>query len=208
MHYVYGFCSVSCRLLLRNTGEVTNIPEHLKPYSAFWGTLLHSHWWTQVVSKQRRGDCDVLAAVQCGPSTSTRRNFRTSQTRVWRILRHDGLYLFQSAQHSIQGGQANHVRVCEMLQILPDFYVHGRWRRHHRRCADLPTYLTVVFFFYIILVRINFMYHFCVYQTFVLRFSIARIIFSEINQPSAIKKKVCPSQHVLKKHDKPKVHLH
>lgn len=35
MHYVYGFCSVSCSLLLRNTGEVTHISEHLKPYSAF-----------------------------------------------------------------------------------------------------------------------------------------------------------------------------
>jgi len=59
-------------------------------------------------------------------------------------------------------------------------------------------------FFYKVLVRINFMYHFCVYQTFVLHFSIARIIFSEINQPSTIKKS--PSQHVLKKHDKPKVY--
>jgi hypothetical protein len=36
MHYVYGFCSVSCRLLLRNTGEVTHIAAHLKPDTVFW----------------------------------------------------------------------------------------------------------------------------------------------------------------------------
>jgi hypothetical protein len=31
VHYFYGFCSVSCRLLLRNTGEVSHIAGHAKP---------------------------------------------------------------------------------------------------------------------------------------------------------------------------------
>lgn len=72
LHYVYGFCSGSCRLLLRHTCEVTHIAEHLKPYIEFWSRLISTSeckWWAnngveKVTFRQQCSEAEAQAQAE------------------------------------------------------------------------------------------------------------------------------------------------
>jgi hypothetical protein len=76
------------------------------------------------LEQRRRGEDDVLSAVQRSPSTnisSISRMTRVVQTQVWRFLDYDGFYPYhvQRGQHLLSGDHANRVRICEWLQHIP-----------------------------------------------------------------------------------------
>jgi hypothetical protein len=137
VHYFYGFCSVSCRLLLWNTDEVTHIAEHAKPVhiiprqdasfplvNAGGEQTTAWRWW-------RSGSSAVRSKHK-----QTQNFHDVSDKRVENFA--PRWFVSPSKCTTPYTGRSG--QPCTSLRNAANsawLYVHGRWGRHHRRCADL-----------------------------------------------------------------------